>query len=120
MVTNRRGSSSIGCLTSLLIVLVATYFALLFGKPWMRYRQFQDQMKTSARFAVTIPDSVIRIRLTSLADSLGLPTRAKRLVIDRNPARQRIRISASYEETVKIPVLGPRVWRFNPKAEERL
>ena len=119
MVANR-GSSSLGCLTSILILVIMIYVAVLFGGPWMRYRQFQDQMKTSARFAVTIPDSVIRVRLTSLADSLGLPRQAKRLRIVRNEMRQRITITSTYTETVKIPVLGPRVLRFTPRAEERL
>ncbi len=120
MVMNRRGSGSLGCLSSILILCVVLYIAVLFGEPWMRFRQYQDQMKTSARFAVSIPDSVIRVRLVALVDSLGLPRQAKRLRIDRNPVRQRIRISASYEETVKIPIIGDRVWKFNPKAEERL
>lgn len=120
MVINRRGYGSLGCLSSILILVIAIYFVVLFGAPWMRYRQYQDQMKTSARFAVSIPDSVIRVRLVALVDSLGLPARAKRLRIDRNAERQRIRISATYEETIKIPVIGERVWKFNPKAEERL
>lgn len=120
MVMTRKGNSSIGCLGSLIILAVMVYAAVLFGQPYMRFRQYQDQMKTSARFAVTIPDSVIRIRLTSLADSLGLPSRAKRLHITRNEMRQRITIRAAYDEIVKIPFLGPRVWHFAPRAEERL
>lgn len=122
MVTSRndRGSGSLGCLSSILVLVVMIYLAVLFGEPWFRYRQYQDQMKTSARFAVTIPDSVIRIRLTSLADSLGLPRRAKRLKIERNGVRQRITISATYDEVIKIPILGPKTITFRPRAEERL
>lgn len=120
MVMSRKGSGSLGCLGSILILVVVLYFAVLFGEPWMRYRQFQDQMKTSARFAVSIPDSVIRVRLVALADSLGLPARAKRVKINRNPMRQRITITSSYEEILKLPILGERVWKFTPRAEERL
>ena len=120
MVMNRKGSSSLGCLTSVLIVVIVLYFAVLFGEPWMRYRQYQDKMKSSARFAVSIPDSVIRNRLVALADSLGLPNRAKRVRINRNEVRRRVTISAMYEETVNVPILGKRTLRFTPRAEERL
>lgn len=122
MVTNRetQGGSALGCMSSIALLVVGVYLAVIFGQPWFRYRQFQDQMKTSARFAVTIPDSVIRIRLTSLADSLGLPRGAKKLSIVRNGLRQRITISVTYDEVVKVPLLGPKTITFRPKAEERL
>lgn len=116
----RRGTGSIGCLASLIIAAGVIFLAVQFGRPWFRYQQFRDVMKSSARYAVSLPDSVIRARLLATADSLGLPTSAKRFKIVRSRSPSNIVISSDYTETVVLPLLGPVVLHFKPRAEEAL
>lgn len=117
---SRRGGSALGCLFSLVVVAAALFIAVQFGKPWFRYQQFHDVMKNQARYAVSLPDSVIRARLIASADSLGLPKEAKRLRIDRQRSPASITISSDYVEKVMVPLYGPFTIRFKPRAEEAL
>jgi hypothetical protein len=119
-VRSSRGSGTVGCLAWIALGATLIFLAVQFGKPWFRYQQFQDVMKSSARYAVTLPDSVIRSRLVSVADSLALPKEAKRLTIRRTSAPARIVISSQYSEQVKLPVIGAVMLRFKPRAEEAL
>lgn len=118
--SGRRGAGAIGCLTTLAIIGVMIYLAVQFGRPWFRYQQFHDEMKSAARYAVTLPDSVIRARLTSRADSLGLPKEAKRLTVRRRRSPAAIEIFSEYTEIVKLPILKPFQLKFKPRAEEPL
>ncbi|MES2306418.1 MAG: hypothetical protein V4558_12960 [Gemmatimonadota bacterium] len=117
---SRRGAGSIGCLTTLVVVVAVIFLAVQLGKPWFRYQQFRDVMKSSARYAVSLPDSVIRSRLMASADSLGLPKDAKRLKIVRSRSPANITISSEYIENVKLPLYGLLKIHFNPRAEEAL
>lgn len=117
---SRRGAGSIGCLASFVLIAAAIFLAVQLGKPWFRYQQFHDVMKSSARYAVTLPDSVIRARLWASADSLGLPKDAKRLKIQRSKSPAQIIISSEYTEVVKLPLYGPLKLKFKPHAEEAL
>jgi len=119
-VQRRSGSGTVGCLGWLALGAILIFLAVQFGKPWFRYQQFHDVMKSSARYAVTLPDSVIRARLMSVADSLGLPKEAKRLTIRRSSAPAGIVISSQYSEKVALPVFGPVLIHFKPRAEEAL
>ena len=116
----RRGGSTVGCLAWVLLAAALIFLAVQFGKPWFRYQQFRDVMKNSARYAVTLPDSVIRARLIGSADSLGLPKEAKRVTIKRSASPGQIVISAEYTERVVLPLYGPILIRFKPRAEEAL
>lgn len=120
VLTSRRGAGSLGCLASFILIAAAIFLAVQLGKPWFRYQQFHDVMKSSARYAVTLPDSVIRARLWASADSLGLPKDAKRLKIQRSRSPAQIIISSEYTETVKLPLYGPLKLKFKPHAEEAL
>jgi hypothetical protein len=71
-------------------------------------------MKQQARFARQFDDDAIRVRLASLADSLGLPDEAGRVRVRRTA--NRIEISASYEEIVELP-LTARTFQFDPRVE---
>lgn len=115
-----RGGSKIGCLGSLLLIGAAIFLVVQLGKPWFRYQQFRDVMKSSARYAVSLPDSVIRARLMATADSLGLPKEAKRLHIDRRRSPANIEIWSEYVEKVKFPFYGVVPIHFKPRAEEAL
>lgn len=117
---SRRGAGSIGCLATLVITAAVIFLAVQLGKPWFRYQQFRDVMKSSARYAVSLPDSVIRARLMASADSLGLPKEAKRLKIVRSRSPANITISSEYVEKVKLPLYGLLQIHFKPRAEEAL
>ncbi|MES2123809.1 MAG: hypothetical protein V4503_03880 [Gemmatimonadota bacterium] len=120
LVSSRRGAGALGCLATLVITAALVLLAVRFGKPWFRYQQFRDVMKSSARYAVSIPDSVIRVRLLATADSLGLPKAARRVSIVRSASPAQIVISSDYTESVEIPLYGKVVVRFKPRAEEAL
>lgn len=116
----RRGAGSMGCITSLLLLALMVYLANQFGRPWFRYQQFRDEMRTNARFAVTLPDSVILTRLRARADSLRLPEAAQRISIVRTGRPGSITISTTYVEVIKLILVGEKRITFTPKAEEPL
>ena len=68
MVKRRAGSSSLGCLTSLLILSAAIYFGVNVGEVYWRFYQFQDDMRQEVRFAAHSPTDVILARLRAQAD----------------------------------------------------
>lgn len=117
---SRRGAGSLGCLASFVIAAALIFLAVQLGKPWFRYQQFRDVMKSSARYAVTLPDSVIKARLWATADSLGLPKEAKKVRINRSRSPSQITISSEYTEQVNLPLYGLLTLKFKPHAEEAL
>jgi len=70
--SSRRGSSSSGCLFSLLILVAGIYYGIHLGEPWLRYYRLLDEMRVSARLAPTLNDGVIRRRLEVKVEELGL------------------------------------------------
>lgn len=108
------GRSSLGCLFTLLLLAAVLYFGINFGEVYWRYYEYQDAMKQEVRFARQIPDERIRLRLTALADSLGLPEEATNVNIDRSGTG--IVVSAQYTERVELPLFA-RAIRFRPRAE---
>lgn len=118
---DRAGKSGIGCLGSIIIILVVLYFGARFIPPWMNYEQFRDSMKSEARFGTTLADSTIRIQLIAQADTLGLPPEAKKIIIRRRAGRPpTITISADYVVKVNIPLFGIKLLHFKPAVEEPL
>ncbi len=118
---DRAGKGGIGCLGTIVMTVLVIYFGARFIPPWMHYQQFQDEMRSDARFGTTLTDSIIRIRLVAQADTLGLPPEAKRIVIRRRGGRPpTITISADYTERVDLPIFGIKLLHFKPKAEEPL
>ncbi len=112
MVTRRRGSSRLGCLVTLLVVVTVAYFGFNIGEVYMRFYRWRDAMEQEARFAHNRDDDTIRLRLAGAADSLGLPGEAARVRIRREAGR--IIISSEYSETVELP-LFVRQFRFAPQ-----
>lgn len=101
MVATRRGASTLGCLFTLLIVVAIGYFGFGVAEVYLRSYRFRDAMQTQARFARNTSDEAIRVRLRSLADSLGLPEDAAQVMVRRTA--KRITISATYTETLELP-----------------
>lgn len=110
-----------GCLVPLVLLGLFLFVGVKFGRPWFRYQQWRDELNSAAKFATTLSDSAIRVRITAQADSLRLPKAAKsqlRIVRLTNP--DRIIIESRYTETVDLPWLGPKVLKFHPLAEAPL
>lgn len=111
MVKVRAGRSGLGCLlTGLLVVLVA-YYGINVGEVYYRYYRFRDALLQEGRLARQNTDDEIKLRLKSLADSLGLPEEAGRIMLRRSA--NRIVIATEYEETVTLP-LFVRTFSFAP------
>ena len=115
---NRRGESRLGCLFTLLVLVVAIYFSIDFGEAYFRYYQYKDAMGQEARFATDKTDEQITTRLAALADTLQLPSGAAQIQIQRSPTV--ITISSEYDEVIKLPFNKERVLHFNPYVASRL
>ena len=121
LLRDRSGKGGLGCIGTIVLVVLVIYFGSRLIPPWMHYQQFQDEMRSNARFGATLPDSIIRIRLIAQADTLGLPPEAKHITIRRRIGRpSTIIISAEYAEKVNLPIFGIKLLHFKPKAEEPL
>ena len=114
MVNFRRGSSSLGCLFSLLLLAAVIYFGVNVGEVYFRFYQFQDAMRQEVRFAAHNSDAVILRHLRDQADSLGLPEAAHNVSVQRDG--HHIQIEAEYYEHIELP-LTVREVDFNPHAE---
>ncbi len=117
MVKRRPGASRLGCLFGALLLVTVAYFGVNVGQVYLRYYRFRDAMEQEARFSHTHDDAAIRLRLTALADSMGLPETASRILIRRSA--NSVIITTDYTERVEMPLLvreihfAPRVeWRF--------
>lgn len=116
---SRSGTSTTGCLISLVILVAAVYYGIHLGQPWVRYYQLLDEMRGSARLAPTLSDGVIRRRLEAKVEELGLPAEALKFQISRSGKPRRIIITTEYSETVTVPLLT-HTFHYTPKAEEPL
>ena len=101
---------------SLLLVSAIAYFGFNIGEVYVRFLRLKDAMEQEARFAHNRDDNAIRLRLAAVADSLGLPDDAGRMVIRREATR--IIISTSYSEHVELPMFV-REFRFAPQVVRR-
>ena len=116
MVTARRGTSSLGCLVTLLFVAAVSYFGVNVAEVYWRYYQFHDDMQQEARFGQHARTDSIAYRLRASADSLGLPEAAGHVIIRRSD--NRISIESEYYERVEFPAVVQEI-HFHPRAEAR-
>lgn len=114
MVTVRRGTSSLGCLFSLLIAAAAIYFGVNVGEAYWRFYQFQDDMRQEVQFSAHAADDAIVLRLKAAADSLELPDAASDISINR--VDRTITVESEYSERVELPMLVREI-HFHPHAE---
>lgn len=119
MVMNRRGASRIGCLFIVLILAVGGYYAVNIGGVYWRYVQMKDAMQAEARLAPSISDDVIRRRLQSKAEELGLPREAQRFTIRRRARPREIEISTQWQQVIELPFV-PRILTFRPRVRALL
>jgi hypothetical protein len=114
-----RGGSTAGCVFSLVFFIAAIYYGVNIGKPWFRYYQLLDEMRSAARLAPTLSDAVIRRRLSDKVEELEIPPEANKWVITRSGKPRKIVITTTYSETVHLP-LFEHTFVYTPKAEEAL
>lgn len=112
MVTARRGASRLGCLVSLMLFVTVAYFGFNIGEVYLRFFRLRDAMEQEARFSDVRNDDLIRLRLSSLVDSLGIPGEAGHISIRREA--RRVVISTRYSELVELP-LFVREFHFAPE-----
>ena len=113
--SNRRGSSSTGCLLTLLVFAAALYYGVHIGEVYWRFYQYQEEMRSQARLAPSIPDGVIRRRLLTTVDELGLPAEAQKIQIKRTARPRQITIESEYAEEVTLPLFH-HTFQFHPHA----
>lgn len=111
----RRGVGAFGCMVSLVVVAALVYFGGSYASAYLDYYRYKDAMKQEAKFSLQRTDVQIQSRLRVFADSLGLPPSARVVRVSRG--RERVVISASYLQSVPVPVVGNRKVRFNPRVE---
>ena len=102
-----------GCLFTLLIVAFVVYFGAGATEIYWRYLEFKDAMTAEARYRNKQPDAQIIARLKYVADSLGLPEDAGKVIIRRRGGE--ITIESHYEEYIELPGFT-REWHFEPRA----
>lgn len=119
--SDQAGQGKFGCLGTIIVLAFIGFVGARVIPPWLRYEQFDAELRSNARFAVTLPDSMIRIRLASQVDSLGLPPAAKKISIQRHGSHPAtITIRSEYDEVVTLPIFGVKKLHFKASAEEPL
>jgi hypothetical protein len=115
--SGRRGTSTLGCLFSLLLFAAALYYGVNIGGVYLRYYRLLDAMRFQANLAPNIDDEVISRRLSATADSLL--GRTPKFYISRVGRPSRIVIQTEYSEVVDLPLFHHR-FVLRPRAEEPL
>lgn len=110
----RRGTSSFGCLISILILAAAVYYGVHIGQVYFKFYQLQDEMESQARMAPSLVDEVIYRRLAATSDSLL----GRTLTFDIKRGN-RITIHTEYSDSVELP-LFKHIFHFTPRVEEPL
>lgn len=116
MVGRRRtGTSRLGCLFAILVLVAAAYLVKDAGGIFFRYYQFHDAMAQEAGFARTSTDDQIAAHLRAKADSLGLPDPAGAVHVVRTDGG--ITISTTYTEHLALPGIERDI-TFTPRVEQ--
>ena len=113
MVKRRVGKGGLGCLFALVLLSALGWFGYHIGTKYWKFYQFQDRMRSEARFAAHRSDLLIARRLREYADSLKLPEGAQKVTVRRR--RGTIQIWADYYEIIEFPGFVREV-HFRPEA----
>lgn len=93
------GVSRVGCLLSILVLILVGYAAVEFIGNEISYRGLAHQVQESARAAHETPDAGLAQQIREKAAELGLPASAGNATI-RRLAGNRISITVQYPDTV--------------------
>ena len=107
-----------GCLFTIMLLLVVLYYGLDAARIYWDFYKFQDEMETSARFASTQSDDQIKLHLKGVAQDLGLPAEAQRIVIQRTKHPPLVTIRSQYTVELMLPFTHKEVI-LRPVAEVR-
>ena len=110
----RRGTSTFGCLVSIILIVAAGYYGYHIGQVYFRFYQLQDEMESAARMAPSLKADVIYRRLAATSDSLL----GRSLTFDIKRTT-RITIHTEYSDSVDLP-LFKHTFHFKPRVEEPL
>jgi len=116
--SSTRGASTLGCLFTIMLLLAVLYYGIDAARVYWNFYKFQDEMETSARFAATQTDDQIRLHLKGVAQDLGLPTEAQRIVIQRSQHPPLMIIRSQYTVELTLPFTHKEV-TLRPVAEVR-
>lgn len=97
---NRSGTSSLGCLTRLLLLAAVVYAGSQIGEPYYRYYRYRDAISQRVRFAGVRSDSAIVHDIYAAADTIGMPEAAYHLTVAHD--RNAIRISGTYDDAWSV------------------
>ena len=114
-----RGSSSTGCLFSLLVFVVALYYGVNIGEVYFRYYRLLDEMDSQARIAAGLDNGTIARRIAAAVGEIGIPDSAAKVVVRRTLSPREITITTDYSETVDLPLFN-HTFVFHPKATQPL
>jgi hypothetical protein len=116
----RRGTSTMGCLVSLLVLVAVLYYGVNIGEVYFRYYRLADELNTQARLAAALDNGTIQRRIASAILEIGVPEDASsNLQITRSASPRQITIETQYSESVHLPLFN-HTFRFHPKATEPL
>lgn len=116
-----RGTSSKGCLLTLLIFAAVLYYAVNIGELYFRYYRLLDEMQSESRLAAGLDDGTIRRRIQAAIDEIGIPDSAgsRQLRIVRMASPRQIVIETHYSESVSLPLFN-HTFEFHPRATQPL
>ena len=97
-------------LISLAIFAAIAYATYNVGASWLRFQQFKDAVRETALFAGDKSDEVLKARVMTLAEQESIPLDPDAVRIRRLP--DRVTISASYVEVIKVLPGYERQWQF--------
>ncbi len=113
-----RGTSRLGCVIQLAILVGFIYFGIYSGQDLLDYYRLRDAMKQEGRFATLRSDAQIKDRLRLFADSVGLPAEAQNINIVRD--ENTIHIWTEYDQPLRLPFDIKKSVHLRPSVEEHI
>jgi len=114
----RRGTSRLGCVIQLAILVGIIYFGMYAGQDLLDFYRLRDAMKQEGRFATLRTDAQIKDRLRLFADSVGLPPEAQEINIVRD--ENTIRIWTEYDQPLRLPFDIKKSVHLRPSIEDHI
>ena len=114
-----RGTSTLGCLVSLVVTFVVLYYGNRVGRVWWRYLELKDRMSQAARFAGSHTDQDILRELQGDVAEIGAPAEAAKFRIVRIEVPRAITIETAYSELIDVPLIR-RTIRLKLSVNQRL
>ena len=114
----RRGTSRLGCLIQLAILVALFYVGMNAVPDLLHYYRLRDAMEQEARFATRRSDAQIRDHLRSFAGSVDLPPDAQEINVVRD--ENTIHIWTEYDQPLKLPFNIRKSVHLRPSVEEHL